>query len=116
MITITAYNWVPDFAKGLVRDLRVRWALEEAGLPYQVNSSHMRKNSPRPTALFNPFPKCQVIGTMMWCSSNLAQSSCTSPARVQHCFQPITWAEPERSPGCSPRLIPSSRSSWASST
>jgi glutathione S-transferase len=36
MITITAYNWVPDFAKGLVRDLRARWALEEAGLPYQV--------------------------------------------------------------------------------
>ena len=36
MITVTAYNWVPDFAKGLVRDLRVRWALEEAGLPYQV--------------------------------------------------------------------------------
>jgi hypothetical protein len=32
MITITAYNWVPDFAKGLVRDLHVRWALEEAGL------------------------------------------------------------------------------------
>jgi glutathione S-transferase len=36
MITITASNWVPDFAKGLVRDLRVRWALEEAGLEYQV--------------------------------------------------------------------------------
>jgi glutathione S-transferase len=36
MITITAYSWVPDFAKGLVRDLRVRWALEEARLPYQV--------------------------------------------------------------------------------
>src|SRR5579864_1263282 len=36
MITVTAYNWVPDFAKGVVRDLRVRWALEEAGLPYQV--------------------------------------------------------------------------------
>lgn len=25
----------PDFARGLVRDLRVRWALEEAGLPYE---------------------------------------------------------------------------------
>src|SRR5260370_19982597 len=37
MITITAPNWVPDFAKGLVRDLRARWALEEAGLEYQVN-------------------------------------------------------------------------------
>ena len=35
MITLYAYNWVPDFAQGHVRDLRVRWALEEAGLPYQ---------------------------------------------------------------------------------
>ena len=37
MITITGYDWVPDFAKGLVRDHRVRWALEEAGLEYRVN-------------------------------------------------------------------------------
>lgn len=35
-ITITAYDWVPDFAKGLVRDIRVRWALEEVGLDYNV--------------------------------------------------------------------------------
>ncbi|TAJ74873.1 MAG: glutathione S-transferase family protein [Phenylobacterium sp.] len=35
MITVYSYRWVPDFAKGLVRDLRVRWALEEAGLEYQ---------------------------------------------------------------------------------
>ena len=34
-ITITAFKWVPPFAQGLVRDLRVRWALEEAGLPYE---------------------------------------------------------------------------------
>ena len=34
MITLYAFKWVPDFAQGLVRDLRVRWALEEAGLPY----------------------------------------------------------------------------------
>lgn len=33
-ITITAFKWVPPFAQGLVRDLRVRWALEEAGLRY----------------------------------------------------------------------------------
>ena len=33
-ICITAFKWVPPFAQGLVRDLRVRWALEEAGLPY----------------------------------------------------------------------------------
>jgi glutathione S-transferase len=37
MITLTAYNWVPPIVRGLVRDLRVRWALEEAGLPYEVH-------------------------------------------------------------------------------
>ena len=35
MITISAFKWVPDFAQGQVRDLRARWALEEAGLPLQ---------------------------------------------------------------------------------
>jgi glutathione S-transferase len=34
-ITVTAFRWVPPFAQGLVRDLRVRWALEEAGLAYE---------------------------------------------------------------------------------
>ena len=36
MITISAFKWVPDFAKGQVRDLRARWALEEAGLAYRT--------------------------------------------------------------------------------
>ena len=36
MITISAFSWVPDFAQGQVRDLRARWALEEAGLPYRT--------------------------------------------------------------------------------
>ena len=36
MITISAFKWVPDFAKGQVRDLRARWALEEARLPYRT--------------------------------------------------------------------------------
>lgn len=35
MITVSAFEWVPEFARGQVRDLRVRWALEEAGLPYR---------------------------------------------------------------------------------
>ena len=36
MITVSAFRWVPPFAQGYVRDLRVRWALEEAGLPYEA--------------------------------------------------------------------------------
>jgi glutathione S-transferase len=36
MITVSAFKWVPDFAQGQVRDLRARWALEEAGLPYRT--------------------------------------------------------------------------------
>lgn len=36
MITLSAFRSVPPFAQGMVRDLRARWALEEAGLPYQA--------------------------------------------------------------------------------
>lgn len=32
---VSAFRWVPPFAQGLVRDLRVRWALEEVRLPYE---------------------------------------------------------------------------------
>src|SRR5205809_2116005 len=35
-ITITAFERSPDGGKGLARDTRVRWALEEVGRPYQV--------------------------------------------------------------------------------
>jgi len=34
--TITTFAWVPEFARGFVRDLRPRWALEEIGEPYEV--------------------------------------------------------------------------------
>lgn len=36
MITISAFGWVPEPARGQVRDLRARWALEEAGIPYKT--------------------------------------------------------------------------------
>jgi len=35
VIRVTAFRWVPPQVQGVVRDLRVRWALEEAGLPYE---------------------------------------------------------------------------------
>jgi glutathione S-transferase len=36
VITISAFKSVPEFAHGMVRDLRARWALEEVGLPYRT--------------------------------------------------------------------------------
>lgn len=36
MPTITGFTWVPEFARGFVRDIRARWAFEEAGQAYQV--------------------------------------------------------------------------------
>ena len=37
-LVITTFDWVPELPRGYVRDLRLRWALEEAGLPYRVES------------------------------------------------------------------------------
>jgi glutathione S-transferase len=37
-LVLTTFDWVPDLPRGYVRDIRVRWALEEAGLPYRVES------------------------------------------------------------------------------
>ncbi|AFZ18842.1 glutathione S-transferase [Allocoleopsis franciscana PCC 7113] len=41
-LILTTFDWVPEAPRGYVRDLRVRWALEEAGLPYRVNSVPFR--------------------------------------------------------------------------
>jgi glutathione S-transferase len=35
--TITTFGWVPEFARGFVRDMRPRWAFEEVGQPYAVD-------------------------------------------------------------------------------
>ena len=41
-LILTTYDWVPEAPRGLVRDLRVRWALEEARLPYRVETTPFR--------------------------------------------------------------------------
>ena len=41
-LTLTTFDWVPEKPRGYVRDLRVRWALEEARLPYRVESVPFR--------------------------------------------------------------------------
>ena len=56
--TVTAFDWVPDFARGLVRDMRVRWALEEIGAPYDTELLSAR--SPRPDEYLARQPFDQV--------------------------------------------------------
>ena len=55
---VTAFEWVPEFARGLVRDLRVRWALEEVGRPY--DSELLNARAPRPEAYLARQPFDQV--------------------------------------------------------
>jgi len=54
-ITITAFERSPDGGKGLARDTRVRWALEEVGLPYQVRLVSFRAMKEPAHLALHPF-------------------------------------------------------------
>jgi glutathione S-transferase len=56
-IEIVAYDWVPAAARGHVRDLRVRWALEEVGLRYRTRLIDVQN---KPTAYYAEQPFGQV--------------------------------------------------------
>ena len=60
-IVLTTFDWVPEMPRGFVRDLRVRWALEEAGLAYRVNSTSFRDRGPEHFA-------AQPFGQVPWLS------------------------------------------------
>jgi glutathione S-transferase len=63
MLECYAFDAVPPFARGVVRDLRVRWALEEAGLPYRVRLVGDRPGSmPRAEySALQPFGQIPVL-------------------------------------------------------
>jgi glutathione S-transferase len=76
MITITAFEWVPDFARGQVRDLRVRWALEEAGLPYRTRLlAQGEQDKPEYRALqpFGQVPILEEDGLVLFESGAIVQ-------------------------------------------
>jgi glutathione S-transferase len=69
MITISAFRWVPPFAQGQVRDLRVRWALEEAALPYKtrlLEQGDQDKPDYRALQPFGQVPILEEDGRMMF--------------------------------------------------
>src|SRR5215203_7521687 len=53
--TITAFERSPDGGKGLARDTRVRWALEEVGQPYNVRLLSFSEMKESPHRMLHPF-------------------------------------------------------------
>ncbi|MCW5677946.1 MAG: glutathione S-transferase, partial [Xanthobacteraceae bacterium] len=54
-ITITGFKSSPDRGQGLARDMRVRWALEEVGQPYEVRLVSFRAMKEPAHLALNPF-------------------------------------------------------------
>ena len=60
-IRVSAFRWVPPFAQGLARDFRVRWALEEAGLPYEERLIGPEDQSTESYRALQPFGQIPAI-------------------------------------------------------
>lgn len=68
-ITITAFERSPDGGRGLARDTRVRWALEEAGQPYQVRPvsfTAMKESAHRAIHPFGQIPTYEEGGLALF--------------------------------------------------
>ncbi|EIF28002.1 glutathione S-transferase [Burkholderia sp. Ch1-1] len=59
-IEVSGYRWIPASGYGLARDLRVRWALEELGLPYRMCLFDPRKDAAVP-AIEHPFGQIPAL-------------------------------------------------------
>ena len=77
-VRISAFKWVPPFAQGHVRDLRARWALEEAGVPYAVRKLDAAVERPADYFEEQPFGRCRATATTLFHCSKAARSSCMS--------------------------------------
>jgi glutathione S-transferase len=67
--TITAFERSPDRGKGLARDMRVRWALEEVGQPYEVrllSFSAMKEPAHRALHPFGQIPTYEAGGLALF--------------------------------------------------
>lgn len=57
---LVTYDWVPDFPRGFVRDIRVRWLFEEMGQPYRVETVPLGPKSAAHLAM-QPFGQVPVV-------------------------------------------------------
>jgi len=110
MITVyAAYNFPPP-AKGLVRDFRIMWALEELELPYEIHWMDMSKGEHKvaPNRLINPFGKIPSLESgalrlfesgaiVLYLFENVGKAPQDAHARAelnQWCFAALSTIEP----------------------
>jgi hypothetical protein len=102
-ITITAFERSPDGGKGLARDTRVRWALEEVGQPYEVRLVSFRAMKEPAHLALHPFGQIPTYE-----EGDLAlfeTGSCfTLPSDMRACCRRMPMLGHARSHGCLPRL------------
>ncbi len=60
-VTVYAYSWAPPIARGLVRDLRVRWALEEAARPYTEHLVSLEESKGAAYRAVQPFGQVPAV-------------------------------------------------------
>jgi len=96
---VSAFGWVPDFAKGRVRDLRPRWALEEVGQPYETYLLNAAKPRGEEYLAWQPFdqvPAWRDSEVEMFESGAILlriaeQHPALLPAEPQARWQAISW-------------------------
>jgi glutathione S-transferase len=99
MITLSAFRWVPPMVQGLVRDLRVRWALEEAGIPYQEKLIGREDQSSAAYRALQPFgqvPAIEADGLKLFESGAIvlhiaAMSEALTPANADGRARTSAW-------------------------
>ena len=110
MITVYAFYNFPPAVKGIVRDLRVSWALEELGLAYKTHWLDFAKGEQRdpPNRLVNPFGKVPAIengalhlfesaAIVLYLYENAGKAPQDAHARAelnQWCFAALNTVEP----------------------
>lgn len=99
MIKITAFKMVPPFAQGLVRDLRVRWALEESGLSYEtelVDGKSSKSAAYRERQPFGQVPVLEEDGLVLFESGAIVlhlgeKSDALLPAEPKARARAVAW-------------------------
>jgi glutathione S-transferase len=98
-LQVSAFRWVPPFAQGLVRDLRVRWAIEEAGRDYEAKLIGFEDQATPDYRKMQPFGQVPAIdenGLVLFESGAIVmhiaeESSALMPADPEDRARVKTW-------------------------